>query len=43
MAETLLKVTDLARHFAVGKKQILEAVDGVSFEIQRGETFGLVG
>ncbi len=43
MAETLLKVTDLARHFAVGKKQILEAVDGVSFEIHRGETFGLVG
>ena len=43
MAEALLKVTNLARHFNVGKHQVLEAVDGVSFEIQKGETFGLVG
>ena len=39
----LLKVDGLAKHFVIGKKKILKAVDGVSFEIQRGETFGLVG
>ena len=43
MAETLLQVKDLARHFKVGKGKVLEAVDGVSFDISRGETFGLVG
>lgn len=41
--EPLLRVTDLARHFNIGKKQILKAVDGVSFDIHKNETFGLVG
>lgn len=46
--EVILKVTDLKTHFDVtkgmfAKKQIVKAVDGVSFEIHKGETFGLVG
>lgn len=44
MAEkVLLEVKDLKRHFDLGKNQILKAVDGISFEIYQGETFGLVG
>lgn len=43
MAEELVRIENLARHFAVGKDQLLKAVDGVSFSIHRGETFGLVG
>ncbi len=39
----LLSVESLAKHFKIGKNKILKAVDGVSFEIWRGETFGLVG
>ena len=42
MAE-LLRIENLARHFTIGKNQILKAVDGVSFSIEKGETFGLVG
>lgn len=43
MAEELVRLENVARYFNVGKKQILKAVDGVSFSIQKGETFGLVG
>ncbi len=43
MAEELVRIENLARHFSVGKNQLLKAVDGVSFAIHRGETFGLVG
>lgn len=46
----LLEVKNLRKHFRVrgggtliGKKLFLKAVDGVSFHIDRGETFGLVG
>ncbi|MBS0518724.1 MAG: ATP-binding cassette domain-containing protein [Proteobacteria bacterium] len=38
----LLSVRDLHTRYAVGK-QVLRAVDGVSFEVGRGETVGLVG
>ena len=54
MAEALLRVNGLAKHFDVSKgwltrvverqpRRILKAVDGVDFEIAKGETFSLVG
>jgi oligopeptide transport system ATP-binding protein len=48
-AETVLKVTDLKKHFPVHSGLFsrvvahVQAVDGVSFEIRRGETLCLVG
>ncbi|WP_423406888.1 ABC transporter ATP-binding protein [Heyndrickxia sp. MSNUG] len=41
--QVLLSVKDLKKHFYMGKNEILKAVDGVSFDIYKGETFGLVG
>jgi peptide/nickel transport system ATP-binding protein len=41
--EVLLSVRDLKKHFYMGKKEILKAVDGISLDIYKGETFGLVG
>jgi len=41
--QVLVEVRDLKKHFKVGRKQILKAVDGVSFNINLGETLGLVG
>nr|WP_263327581.1 oligopeptide/dipeptide ABC transporter ATP-binding protein [Neobacillus sp. Marseille-Q6967] len=43
MMEKLLEVRQLKKHFDLGKKQILKAVDGISFHINKGETFGIVG
>jgi oligopeptide/dipeptide ABC transporter ATP-binding protein len=40
----LLKVQNLVKHFSVeSSDDVLRAVDGVSFDIRRGETLGLVG
>ena len=41
-APVLLEIRDLKKHFRVGRES-LKAVDGISLEIKRGETFGLVG
>jgi oligopeptide transport system ATP-binding protein len=50
VAEALLDVRDLKKYFPVGSSLIwgrvkgwVQAVDGVSFSIARGETLGLVG
>ena len=40
--EVLLKVDHLCQYFRLGHKD-LKAVDDVSFEIRKGESFGLVG
>ena len=40
--EVLLKVDHLCQYFRLGRKD-LKAVDDVSFEIKKGEVFGLVG
>ena len=41
--EVLVKVNQLKKHFTVKNNRLLKAVDGVSFEIYKGETLGLVG
>ena len=40
--EVLLRVENLCQYFKMGKKE-LHAVDNVSFDIKKGEVFGLVG
>ena len=45
----LLKIEDLVKHFPLGggimtkPRAWVKAVDGISFDLNRGETFGLVG
>lgn len=43
MTQAYIEVRDLKKHFNVGKNKILKAVDGVNFDIYKGETLGLVG
>ena len=41
--QNILEVRDLTKHFKAGGKQVVHAVDGVSFTLARGKTLGLVG
>lgn len=50
MTTDILTVTDLKKYFVIGHSDILKrepitvkAVDGISFAVREGETFGLVG
>ena len=48
MSDTLLRVEDLKIYYPVagsgfGKKEFVKAVDGVTFEVKKGEEFGIVG
>lgn len=41
--DTILRVENLRQYFPVGRGRAIRAVDDVSFDIKRGEVFGLVG
>ncbi len=41
--DVLFEIENLSKYFDVENKKKLRAVDGISLQIKRGETFGLVG
>ena len=43
MSEPLLSVKNLVQHFKVSRSYTVKAVNGVTFSIGAGETYGLVG
>ena len=42
-SEKLLEIRNLKKHFRIDRNNVLKAVDGLNFDIYKGETFGLVG
>ena len=43
MSQPLIQVENLTKYFRAGKHAQLHAVDGISLQIQAGETLGVVG
>ncbi|WP_274388933.1 ABC transporter ATP-binding protein [Streptomyces cavernae] len=49
LGDVLLRATDVSKHYALRsdeftrRRKVLRAVDGVSLEVRRGETLGVVG
>ncbi len=41
--DALLRVEDLVVEFPLGGDRVVHAVSGISFEVTKGETLGLVG
>lgn len=41
--DKLVEIRDLRKHFKIDRNNTLKAVDGLNFDIYKGETFGLVG
>lgn len=41
--EVLIRCENLSKHFVVGRKQVLKAVNGITLNVYKGETLGLVG
>lgn len=42
-SETILKVKNLKQYFKLDKNTLIKAVDDISFDINKGEIFGLIG
>ena len=41
--ELLLQVKNLKQYFNEGKRNEVRAIENISFDVYKGETFGLVG
>lgn len=41
--KSLIEVRDLRIHFPAGRGESVRAVDGISFDVRDGETFGVIG
>lgn len=43
MSDVILKAENLKKYFKIKGRKVVKAVDGVSIEVERGKTLGLVG